>query len=103
MHTPAQHGGTMRFRSLGLVLLSSVILMPASALAQQEPVAPDGTSRNEAPAAGPAAAVDACGHPVMTPGVQVPGAMTQGGAPANVVGQTPVLNPKDDNVGTQQA
>jgi hypothetical protein len=44
------------------VFVGVVALVPAAAFAQQMPVAPDGTSMDEAPAAGPDAAFDACGN-----------------------------------------
>src|SRR5438270_8127950 len=43
------------------VFVAAVGLAPAAAFAQQMPVNPDGTSMDEAPAAGPEAAFDACG------------------------------------------
>jgi len=46
-----------------LTALTAVIaLAPVAAFAQQMPQPPDGTSINEPPAAGPAAAADACGN-----------------------------------------
>jgi hypothetical protein len=44
------------------VFVVAVVLAPSAAFAQQNPVAPDGTSMDEPPAAGPQAAFDACGN-----------------------------------------
>jgi hypothetical protein len=47
------------------VFVAALGLAPAAAFAQQMPVNPDGTSMDEAPAAGPEAAFDACGNAPM--------------------------------------
>jgi hypothetical protein len=65
-------------------LSASMLLMPVAAFAQQ---APDGTSVNEPPAAGPQAAVDACGN---TPDSAF-GDPTAAGTPQNIND----ANPKD--------
>jgi hypothetical protein len=44
------------------LFVAGLALVPAAASAQQMPVAPDGTSMDEAPAGGPDAAFDACGN-----------------------------------------
>jgi hypothetical protein len=43
-------------------LSASMSLIPVAAFAQQMPQAPDGTSVNEPPAAGPQASTNACGN-----------------------------------------
>ena len=65
----------------------AVVLAPTAAFAQQNPVAPDGTSMNEPPAAGAQAASDACGN---TP-QDAFGQPTPNGLPE----QTNNVNPKD--------
>jgi len=57
----------MRLRTLAPLLFAVVAFLPTAAFAQQNPTPPDGTSMNEAPAAAPMAAVDACGNPVVQP------------------------------------
>ena len=69
------------------VFVVALVLAPTAAFAQQNPVAPDGTSMNEPPAAGPQAASDACGN---TP-QQAFGQPTPNGLPE--VNNT--VNPKD--------
>ena len=63
-----------------------VALVPGAAFAQQSPDAPDRTSMNEAPGAGPAASVDLCGT---TPDAAF-GPTTANGLPAQ-----PTVFPKD--------
>jgi hypothetical protein len=54
-------------RLLILAALTAVVaLAPVAAFAQQMPAAPDGTSVNEPPAAGPLAAEDSCGNTPLT-------------------------------------
>ena len=69
------------------VFVVAVVLAPTAAFAQQNPVAPDGTSMNEPPAAGAQAASDACGN---TP-QDAFGQPTPNGLPQ----QTNNVNPKD--------
>jgi hypothetical protein len=54
----------MLFRNTFAVatVAAALTVAPLGASAQQMPTPPDGTSVNEAPAAGPQAAVDACGN-----------------------------------------
>jgi hypothetical protein len=69
-------------------LSATMLLTPLSAFAQQMPQAPDGTSVNEPPAAGPEASTDACGN---TPQSAF-GQTTSAGTPQG----TNDLNPKDE-------
>jgi hypothetical protein len=68
-------------------LSATMLLTPAAAFAQQMPQAPDGTSVNEPPAAGPQASMDACGN---TPAAAF-GNPTAAGTPQNIND----ANPKD--------
>jgi len=84
---------------LASCLFASVALTPVMAFAQQNPAAPDGTSMDEAPAAGAAGNVDACGNPVATAmGGQVAPTATGGGT---VSPTAPVGNAKDDAAAQQ--
>jgi hypothetical protein len=85
-------GGLPQMRlSLHVVVLGALCglmtLAPVAAFAQQMPQAPDGTSINEPPAAGPQAAEDACGN---TPASAF-GQTTPGGMPVDIND----VNPKD--------
>jgi hypothetical protein len=77
--------------SIRVALLAAVIavvtLAPVAAFAQQMPQAPDGTSVNEPPPAGPEAAQDACGN---TPSTAF-GQTTPAGGPQDMND----VNPKD--------
>jgi hypothetical protein len=75
-----------KFFVIGALTLAAT-LSPVAAFAQQMPVAPDGTSVNEPPAAGAEAAADACGN---TP-TDAFGTTTNAGMPTDIND----LNPKD--------
>ena len=75
----------MRNRLVLVAAFVAAISTPAAAFAQQMPVAPDGTSMNEAPAAGVVAAVDACGN---TPQMAL-GQTTPMGTPGEINGMFP--------------
>jgi len=68
-------------------LSATMLLTPVAAFAQQMPQAPDGTSVNEPPAAGPQGSMDACGN---TPQSAF-GDPTAAGTPQNIND----ANPKD--------
>jgi hypothetical protein len=71
------------------LFVAILALVPAAAFAQQMPVAPDGTSMDEAPAAGPDAAFDACGNaPSASPMTQERNAAN----PKDLTGIRPVEN-----------
>jgi hypothetical protein len=84
-------------------LFASVALLPVVAFAQQNPVPPDGTSMNEAPASGATGNVDACGNPVATAttGQVGPVVTSDGIVPPTMPATRPVGNTKDDG-GAQQ-
>ena len=86
----------MRLRPLAPFLFAAVAFLPTAAFAQQNPTAPDGTSMNEPPAAGPMAAVDACGNPVTQTdaAAPVPGPVI-GDTPATPLGMAPAGIPDD--------
>jgi hypothetical protein len=73
------------------VFVAALGLAPAGALAQQMPVNPDGTSMDEAPAAGPQAAFDACGNTPMSGGSAV-AEDRNGMNPKDLTGIRPVEN-----------
>ena len=82
-------------RLLVLAALTAVVgLAPVAAFAQQMPVAPDGTSVNEPPAAGPLAAEDSCGNtPLVSFGQTEPNGMPTGVTdvfPKDVTGAQPI-------------
>lgn len=85
----------MRLR-LAPFLFAVVAFLPTAAFAQQNPTAPDGTSMNEPPAAGPVAAVDSCGNRVAQPvgGEPVPGPVV-GDTPGTPLGTAPEGAPDD--------
>ena len=71
------------------VFVAALGLTPTAAFAQQMPVNPDGTSMDEAPAAGPDAAFDACGNGPTATG------MTEernGANPKDLTGIRPIEN-----------
>ena len=72
---------------------AALTIAPLGAFAQQMPAPPDGTSVNEAPAAGPQAAVDACGNTPQT----AFGSATDQGTPQRMDTGEP-----KDNTGAQQ-
>jgi len=94
----------MRSQLCVLLLSAAVVLGPAQAFAQQEPAPPDGTSMNEAPAGGPAGAVDVCGNPLVS-GATGANPTVLNGAPAaaSAPAQGPTANAKDDALAGQQS